>query len=257
VTVDDGHGGVVSDEFDLVVSNQVLPPDTGTPPPPPPPPPSGVEPPGPEPETTEPVDPGTAGEGTPEETTELSKPGGGEVAAPDPETTDTAQPVESTPVDQEVTAPPAQEPAEVQDKDPGSNVAADGKSAAEIRALIQADGFAKALNEQRDVIQENAILEQKIVGSAMTVTTGLSVGYVIWLIRGGVLLSSMLASLPAWRMIDPLPVLAFTGKRKKGGEDKDDESLESIVSKGSKVTDLEYKPAEESSHGDSVDNGKG
>jgi len=244
---------MVGDEFNLVVSNQLLPPGTGTPPPPPP----GVEPPEPEPETTEPVDPGTAEDGVPDETTELSKPGGGEVAAPEPETTDTAQPVESTPVDQEVTAPPAPEPAEVQDKDPGLKVAADGKSAAAIRALIQADGFVQALNEQRDVIQENAILEQRIVGSAMTVTTGLSVGYVIWLIRGGVLLSSMLASLPAWRMIDPLPVLAFTGRRKKGEEDKDDESLESIVSKGSKATDLEHKPAEESSRSDSVDNGKG
>jgi len=105
-----------------------------------------VEPPEPEPETTEPVDPGTAEEGAPDETTELSRPGGGEVATPDPETTETAQTVESAPVEQEATAPPAPEPAEVQDKDPGLKVAADGKSAAAIRALIQADGFVQALN---------------------------------------------------------------------------------------------------------------
>jgi hypothetical protein len=36
----------------------------------------------------------------------------------------------------------------------------------------------------------------------------MSVGYVVWLFRGGLLLGSLLSSLPAWHVIDPLPVLA-------------------------------------------------
>ena len=47
----------------------------------------------------------------------------------------------------------------------------------------------------------------------------------LWLVRGGVLLSSLLSSLPAWRALDPLPVLAKGGRR----EDEEDDSLESLV----------------------------
>jgi hypothetical protein len=57
------------------------------------------------------------------------------------------------------------------------------------------------------------------------VSTGLSVGYVLWLLRGGVLLASLLSSIPAWRLVDPLPVLGRVG----GQSDDDDESLEEMV----------------------------
>jgi hypothetical protein len=68
-------------------------------------------------------------------------------------------------------------------------------------------------------------LEKTFVGSAIAATTSLSVGYVVWLIRSGMLLSSLLSSLPAWQIADPLPILA----RLKDDEDKDDESLEKII----------------------------
>ena len=42
---------------------------------------------------------------------------------------------------------------------------------------------------------------------------------------GGLLITSLLSSLPAWRYVDPLPVLG----RLRGDDDEDDESLESIV----------------------------
>ena len=38
--------------------------------------------------------------------------------------------------------------------------------------------------------------------------TLLTMGYAAWTVRGGFLLSSILASLPAWHMVDPLPILA-------------------------------------------------
>ena len=48
----------------------------------------------------------------------------------------------------------------------------------------------------------------------------------IWLLRGGVLLSSLLSSLPAWRLVDPLPVLS---RLSSDSDDEDDASLEELV----------------------------
>ena len=50
--------------------------------------------------------------------------------------------------------------------------------------------------------------------------TALSVGYVIWSVRSGYLLATMLSSLPAWRRFDPLPILDFAAARKRDKESK-------------------------------------
>jgi hypothetical protein len=68
------------------------------------------------------------------------------------------------------------------------------------------------------------------VGSALTLTTSLTVGYVLWLIRGGLLVSSLVAQMPAWCLVDPLIVLSCVdddtpGDRGGGHE----ESLGTIV----------------------------
>ncbi|KPJ98255.1 MAG: hypothetical protein AMJ60_08955 [Desulfobacterales bacterium SG8_35] len=68
-------------------------------------------------------------------------------------------------------------------------------------------------------------LEKTVIGSAIAATTTFSVGYVVWVIRSGMLLSSLLSSLPAWQIADPLPILA----KLKDSEDKDDESIEEII----------------------------
>jgi len=60
-----------------------------------------------------------------------------------------------------------------------------------------------------------------IVATGVGLTGGLSIGYVIWLIRGGVLVSSMLSALPAWQMIDPLPVLAARRRGRERGATED------------------------------------
>ncbi len=72
-------------------------------------------------------------------------------------------------------------------------------------------------------------LEARLLGSSVAVTTGLSVGYVLWLTRGGLLIASLLTSLPAWRLIDPVPILAHLGP--DDGEDES-ESLDSLVQAG-------------------------
>ncbi|MEM7456034.1 MAG: DUF4347 domain-containing protein [Planctomycetota bacterium] len=59
-----------------------------------------------------------------------------------------------------------------------------------------------------------------------SVTSVLTVGYVAWLIRGGVLLTTFMSSIPAWQAFDPLPVIE---QGVKDGDDGDDESIEKLV----------------------------
>ena len=61
-----------------------------------------------------------------------------------------------------------------------------------------------------------------------------SVGYALLLTRGGLLLSSLISSMPAWRLIDPLHVLARLGAGKRE-EGEDEESLDSLVSQETKA----------------------
>ena len=54
-----------------------------------------------------------------------------------------------------------------------------------------------------------------------------TVGYVAWLIRGGVLLTSFMSSLPSWQSFDPLPILENAGSG--GGDSVADGSDSSIA----------------------------
>jgi hypothetical protein len=78
----------------------------------------------------------------------------------------------------------------------------------------------------RDSVKSAEEAEHRIVGSSVAVGASFSVGYVIWLLRGGVLATSLLSSLPAWRFVDPLPVLA---RMRQDDDDDSDDSLESLV----------------------------
>ena len=83
-------------------------------------------------------------------------------------------------------------------------------------------------------IQENSAKNQILImasidDSAIATSVGLSAGYVVWMLKGGSLLASVLSSLPAWQLADPLAILVG----KKGDEDEDDESLETIIKDGS------------------------
>ena len=99
-------------------------------------------------------------------------------------------------------------------------------------AVVRSSNFQQSLDLLREDVSDEFHLRQAQIGSSIAVSTGLSIGYVVWLIRGGVLVSSMLSALPAWRFIDPLPILAFGGS----DEDEDQESLETIVQSNSHET---------------------
>lgn len=73
-------------------------------------------------------------------------------------------------------------------------------------------------------------LEKTLIGSAIATSVGLSAGYVVWMLQGGSLLASVLSSIPAWQLADPLSILA--GSRGKD-EEEDEDSLEKIIADGS------------------------
>ena len=94
-------------------------------------------------------------------------------------------------------------------------------------AAARNETLASSLDRIQDTFKQADEAEQRVVGSSVAVGAGVSVGYVIWLLRGGVLATSLLSSLPAWRFVDPLPVLARM--RQSDDEDDSDDSLESLV----------------------------
>ncbi|WP_229753657.1 hypothetical protein, partial [Amphritea balenae] len=97
--------------------------------------------------------------------------------------------------------------------------------------------FVEGMEQLQKGAAEQVELETTMIGGSIALSSGLSVGYVIWLARSGVLLSSVLTSLPAWRFIDPLPILATMSAEKNDSVDDsdhdEDESLGAIIDKSS------------------------
>ncbi len=62
-----------------------------------------------------------------------------------------------------------------------------------------------------------------------TAATGFSLGYLLWLARSGFLLSTVLSALPAWRNVDPLPVLGSLSDTASKDDDPEDKSLSELT----------------------------
>jgi hypothetical protein len=126
----------------------------------------------------------------------------------------------------------------------GELIDADIKAPVPEIATVREPEFQKELNRLREEVRDEAVVETRVAASVFVVSTGLSVGYVLWLLRGGVLLASLLSSIPAWRLVDPLPVLGRVG----GQSDDDDESLEEMVENQADRGDAAADEAGEPAH---------
>jgi hypothetical protein len=91
----------------------------------------------------------------------------------------------------------------------------------DFQRTLHSTAFSNQLDHLREAVREDLDLDQSVAVSVVSVSLGLSLVYVLWLIRGGVLLGSYLSALPAWRMLDPLPVLS-----RVEDEEDDEEPLE-------------------------------
>jgi hypothetical protein len=104
----------------------------------------------------------------------------------------------------------------------------------------KADWFWDQLDQQRDAHERTLDSSALAVGSTVSMVTGLSVGYVFWVLRGGSLLSSLLATMPAWRTLDPLPVLQSFESKADADRGADD-SLTSLIQQRAKPKTQEPK----------------
>ncbi len=102
-------------------------------------------------------------------------------------------------------------------------------------AINQASPFWRDLDDMQQ--QMNADHRLRIVAGSAAISVGVSVMYLVWVLRAGSILSSFLSSMPAWRLVDPLPILDSMGgpsgsraPKPNGEEDEDDDqTLESLV----------------------------
>ena len=94
----------------------------------------------------------------------------------------------------------------------------------EVTALSLSN-LAEQADQSQAQVETSQLLSTTVLATSTTLTSSFSVGYVLWLLRGGTLLASVMASLPAWRAVDPLPVLGTL----TGDDDGDTETLESMV----------------------------
>ena len=98
-------------------------------------------------------------------------------------------------------------------------------------AALHSTDLLSELDRLRDGLQDESKSEVHAVALTTAATLGLSVGYVLWLLRGGVLLSTVLSSMPAWRMVDPLPILGRLEEEDDEEAEDPDESLEALVAR--------------------------
>jgi parallel beta-helix repeat protein len=108
------------------------------------------------------------------------------------------------------------------------SIAENTEYAAILRSALGNQTFADDVQKVRDSTNSKLKFNQNVVASTTAVSATLSIGYVIWLVRGGALLSSLLASIPAWRLVDPLPILSNMGSNE---DESDDDSLDAMIDK--------------------------
>lgn len=99
---------------------------------------------------------------------------------------------------------------------------------------FEMEALSDDLRNMREDIDSSVGFQYFAAASAVTATGSLTVGYVLWAIRGGWLASSILAQMPAWRLIDPLVVLSSLDGTDGLG---DDQSLQDMIKDGVKPKD--------------------
>lgn len=110
--------------------------------------------------------------------------------------------------------------------------------------MFNSEDLLRKLEELKRQMLQQDTAQQSVLVSSIALTSGLSIGYVVWLIRGGILVSSMLSALPAWQLIDPLPVLASArGNRgRPGTTPAEDPEVEKLFDDKAKAPPKAAKP---------------
>ena len=91
--------------------------------------------------------------------------------------------------------------------------------------------FLRELDDARDAFASTG-LTRVWAGTASAMSAGMSILYFLWTLRAGSLVSSLLSSMPAWTMVDPLPILETMGGAGGALKGEDDQGLEELVQGG-------------------------
>lgn len=102
------------------------------------------------------------------------------------------------------------------------------------RLLDENGWYWQALNHNRERMAAAALFSPIVMGSSTALASTMTVGYLMWLIKGGQVMAAMLANVPTWKMIDPLPILSTLMDDES---DLDDDSLDTIIDKGNDALD--------------------
>jgi hypothetical protein len=70
----------------------------------------------------------------------------------------------------------------------------------------QLDHASHQQQAQNEVIE---VTTRVTAGTVVGLSTAASIGYLVWSVKSGALLSSFVAALPTWRVLDPLPILEY------------------------------------------------
>lgn len=97
--------------------------------------------------------------------------------------------------------------------------------------------WTESLNRIRDGVKIESNHHRNVSGAAAVTVSAFSSGYLIWLLRGGLLLTSLLSTLPAWQTLDPLPILASAKRRRKGEEEEKADVVDRLFDQSSSVDD--------------------
>ncbi len=93
--------------------------------------------------------------------------------------------------------------------------------------------FIQDLEQVEDSFEFDGTVPEWATGTAVATTASISVGYIMWMLRGGYVLASVLSTMPVWQNIDPLPVLAALD----AADADDDDSLETMIDRASDEAD--------------------
>ncbi|MEZ6061185.1 MAG: DUF4347 domain-containing protein [Planctomycetaceae bacterium] len=96
----------------------------------------------------------------------------------------------------------------------------------------------QSLDTLSDDVASDLNFENAVVGSVGVVSTGFAVGSLLWAVRGGVLLSGLLAQLPIWTLFDPLLVIDGVAR-----DDESGDSIHDIVDKQQRAVNLKSASA--------------
>lgn len=93
--------------------------------------------------------------------------------------------------------------------------------------------FIQDLEQVEDSFEFDGTVPEWATGTAVATTASISVGYIMWMLRGGYVLASVRSTMPVWQNIDPLPVLAALD----AADADDDDSLETMIERASDEAD--------------------